>query len=317
MRDITTGNIIADWKPEYAGMFGRQTLKLKHTLHQSEWFSDERLAHLIEKADRSHYHVNTRSSGPDGKKRRREGEFGRLSGMEVLQAVRKGDIWINLRAPQLADPAYGDMLHDMYAEFEARVPSLETFKHKITILISSPNVYVPFHSDVPGQMLWQVRGTKRVWLYPAEEPFVTRNAIEKLILGELHETDMPYDETLDEKAFVTDLQPGEMLHWPLNWPHRVENHDCLNVSVTTEHFTREIRTSYAVNYANGLLRKVGFTNPRKQTGGLAATAKTALAGAVKFSGLRKQAQKPYTIDFIVDPDGEAGIRDIDPYELRL
>ena len=317
MRDITTGNIIADWKPEYAGMFGKETLRLKHTLHQSELFSDARLASLIEKADRTHYHVNTRASGPDGKKRRREGEFGSLSGMDVLKAVQKGDIWVNLRAPQIADPAYGDMLHDMYAEFEARVPGLETFKHKTTILISSPNVYVPYHADVPGQMLWQVRGTKRVWLYPAEEPFITRNAIEKLILGELHEVDMPYDEKLDEKAFVTDLHPGEMLHWPLNWPHRVENHNCLNVSVTTEHYTKEIRTSYAVNYANGLLRKAGIANPAKQTGGVIAAAKTALAGAVKFSGIRSKAEKPYLIDFAVDPAGENGVRDIEPYELRL
>ena len=107
MREITTGNIIADWKPEYADMFGKETLRLKHTLHQSELFSDARLANLIEKADRTHYHVNTRASGPDGKKRRREGEFGDLSGMDVLKAVQKGDIWVNLRAPQLADPAYG------------------------------------------------------------------------------------------------------------------------------------------------------------------------------------------------------------------
>ena len=128
---------------------------------------------------------------------------------------------------------------------------------------------------------------------------------------------MPYDESLDEKAFVTDLHPGEMLHWPLNWPHRVENHDCLNVSVTTEHYTKEIRTSYAVNYANGLLRKVGIANPAKQTGGVIAAAKTALAGAVKFSGLRNKAEKPYSIDFAVDPGGAAGVRDIEPYELRL
>lgn len=317
MRDITTGNILADWKAENADMFGKEPMKLKHTLHKSELFSEERLASLIEKAERNQYHVNTRSTGPEGRKRRREGEFGKLSGMEVLKAARKGDIWINLRAPQMADPAYGDLLADMYAEFEARVPGLKTFAHKTTILISSPNVYVPYHADVPGQMLWQIRGTKRVWLYPAEEPFISRSAIEKLILGELHETDMPYDETLDEKALVEDLHPGEMLHWPLNWPHRVENHDCLNVSVTTEHYTSELRTSYAVNYANGLLRKAGFPNPAKQTAGAMAFAKTGLAAAVKFSGIRRKAEKPYKIDFVVDPDAPSGVRDIEPYELQF
>jgi len=317
MREKTTGNIIANWKQEYAGKFGNEILHLDHTLHRSELFSDERLAALIEKAGRGDYHVNTRCAGPDGKKRRREGEFGDLSGMKILDAVKNGDIWINLRAPQKADPAYGDLLSEMYHEFEARVPGLATFKHATTILISSPNVYVPYHCDVPGQMLWQIRGKKRVWVYPAKSPFLTQNAIEKLILGELHETDMAYDEAFDEAATVIDLKPGKMLHWPLNYPHRVENHDCLNVSVTTEHYTDTIRSSYAVNYANGLLRKAGVSNPKQKIEGLSALAKTALAAGVKFSGMRKKAAKPYLIDFAVDPVLPNGVRDIEPYELRL
>jgi hypothetical protein len=317
MREKTTGNIIANWKPAFADKFGKEILHLDHTLHRSELFTDQRLAALIENAGRGDYHVNTRCAGPDGKKRRREGEFGKLSGMEILDCVKKGDIWINLRAPQKVDPAYGEMLSDMYREFEARVPGLSTFRHLTTILISSPNVYVPYHCDVPGQMLWQIRGRKRVWVYPAKPPFLTQNAIEKLILGELHETDMVYDEAFDEDATVIDLVPGKMLHWPLNYPHRVENHDCLNVSVTTEHYTSDIRSSYAVNYANGLLRKAGFANPRQSTTGISAIAKTALAAGVKFSGLRKKAAKPYLIDFAVDPDSDSCVRDINPWQLSL
>ncbi len=317
MRDLTVGNIVRNWKPDYADKFGKQALHLEHSLHRSELFSDERLANLIEKADRTHYHVNTRAAGPDGKKRRREGEFGKLSGSEILNAVQKGDIWINLRAPQLADPAYGELLEDMYREFEMRVPGLKTFKHITTILISSPNVYVPYHCDVPGQMLWQVRGKKRVWLYPAQEPFLTQTALENLILGEMHETDMVYDEAFDKQADVYDLEPGYMLHWPLNYPHRVENHDCLNVSVTTEHYTSEIRTSYAVNYANGLLRRAGVSNPSRQAEGFRALAKTGLAGAVKFSGIRKKAAKPYTIDFAVDLSAPNCVRDLTPYQMKF
>ncbi|MGB7286393.1 MAG: cupin-like domain-containing protein [Salaquimonas sp.] len=317
MRENTTGHIIRNWKPEYAEKFGNESLHLQHSLHKSELFTDERLANLIEKAERSHYHVNTRAAGADGKKRRREGEFGKLSGMDILETVKTGDIWINLRAPQIADSAYGDLLADMYAEFEARVPDLKTFKQGTTILISSPNAYVPYHCDVPGQMLWQIRGRKRVWLYPAKEPFLTQEAIEKLIIGEFHETDMVYDEAFDKAADAIDLEPGYMLHWPLNFPHRVENYDCLNVSVTTEHYTAPIRTSYAVNYANGLLRKAGLKAPKRQTSGLIAAAKTGLAGAVKFSGIRNKAAKPYTIDFQVDPTAPHGVRDIEPYQLKL
>lgn len=316
MRDIATGNIMTDWNEHHAGQFGRQTLHLRHSLHNSQLFTDAALASLLEKAGRDDYHVNTRSSGPDGKLRRREGEFGKLSGTEILEAVRKGDIWINLRAPQKADKAYGELLRDIYAEFEARVPGLETFNHKVTILISSPHVYVPYHADVPGQMLWQLRGRKRVWVYPGREPYLPQAAIEKLVLGEMHETDMPYSAAFDEAAEAIDLEPGYMLHWPLNYPHRVENHDSMNVSLTTEHYTRAIRNVYAVNYANGLLRKAGLKTLKRQRSGPVMSAKLALAGGVKFSGIRGKAAKPYTVDFAVDPASPGGYRDIPAYMLR-
>jgi len=316
MRDITTGHIMADWKPEYAAGWGREQLMMRHNLHRSELFTNEALAKLLEAVERQDYHVNTRSSGADGPKRRREGEFGGLSGMELIDAVQKGDIWINLRAPQKANSAYGDLLEDIFREFEMRVPGLKTYRHIMTILISSPNVYVPYHADVPGQMLWQIRGKKRVWVYPAEPPYLPQPAIEKLILGELHETDMPYSEALDNGANVYDLEPGYMLYWPLNLPHRVENMDCLNVSITTEHYTNDIRTSYAVHYANGMLRKAGFSNLKHQEGGPVALAKTGLAAAVKFSGLHRKAEKPYMIDFKVDPSAPSSVSDITPYEVR-
>src|SRR5680860_576285 len=210
MRDTTTGTIISDWEAHHAELFGRQSLHLKHSLHKSELFTDAGLAKLLDSVDRADYHVNTMTPSINGKRRRREGEFGKLSGADLLKAVKSGDIWINLRAPQKADKRFGDMLGDIYKEFEARVPGLQTFKQGMTILISSPNMTVPFHADVPGQMLWQVRGQKRVWVYPFGDPFLSQNAIEKLILGELHETDMPYHSWFDECAEIYDLNPGYM-----------------------------------------------------------------------------------------------------------
>jgi len=316
MREQTTGSIMTNWKEHYPSVFGRHALHLSHSLHTSELFTDAALARLLEKAERGDYHVNTRSAGPDGRLKRREGEFGDLTGAQLLEAARKGDIWINLRAPQKVDKAYGELLSEIYREFEGRVPGLKTFRHLTTILISSPNVYVPYHADVPGQMLWQIRGRKRVWVYPGRPPFLPQAAIEKLVLGEMHETDMPYREWFDEFAQVYDLEPGWMLHWPLNDPHRVENFDSLNVSVTTEHYTSAIRNSYAVNYANGLLRAAGLKNLQRQTAGPGLWAKLALAAAVKFSGVRRKAEKPYMIDFRVDPDSDNGYRDIAPYELK-
>ncbi len=78
--------------------------------------------------------------------------------------MRRGDIWINLRAPDKADPAYRALLDAIYDEFEALMPGLRTYRRTMTILISSPKVRVKYHIDVPGQTLWQIRGSKRVYV---------------------------------------------------------------------------------------------------------------------------------------------------------
>jgi len=307
-------SILTDWQDHYAALFGRHSLMLGHNLAQSPLFSDEALASLIERSPREAYHVNYSQKTPGNPPRRREGEIRDLSGKDVLEVVRGGNIWINLTAPASVDPAYGALLDQIYGEFEAKVPGFRSYKRKLTILISSPNVSVKYHSDVPGQSLWQVRGTKKLYVYPASAPFISQPALEKLILGQLRETDMPYQAWFDTYAEVYDLEPGQALHWPLNGPHRVVNHDMLNVSFTTEHWTNELRRHYAVNYANGILRKAtGAQHLSQQVTGLSYYAKLALAGVVKFTPLNPQKQKEYKVDFRVDPSAPEGVRDIDAY----
>jgi hypothetical protein len=175
---------------------------------------------------------------------------------------------------------------------------------------------VKYHSDVPGQSLWQVRGTKKLYVYPASKPFISQPALEKLILGQLRETDMPYEPWYDDYAEVHMLEAGKMLHWPLNGPHRVVNENMLNVSFTTEHWTDELRKHYAVNYANGILRsKAGMQSLSQQTTGLSYYSKLALAGLVKFTPLNPQKQKVYKVDFQVDPKAPEGVRDIEGYSF--
>lgn len=315
MRDKTTGTIMANWKDHFAQLFGNQELHLQHTLHKSELFTDENLAKVLDELDQKYYHINTRATGPDGHKRRREGDDGGLSGKDLLKAIKKGDIWINIHMPPERHPKFGEMMNQMYDEFEARVPSFHSYKRQLTLLISSPNMVVPYHADVPGQMLWQVRGHKTVYVYPNVKPYLTQNSIEKMVIGEFHEVDVKYEDWFDEGANVYDLDPGYMLHWPLNLPHRVDNKDSMNVSMTTEHFTTSIRNTYGVNYTNAFLRKLGFKTLQNNTSGLMMYAKLAIAGAIKYSGLGKKAKKPYEIEFSVDLNAPNCVKDITPYML--
>jgi hypothetical protein len=220
-------------------------------------------------------------------------------------------MWMNIRRVMDWAPEYRALLDRVFGEFEARMPGLRTFKRNIGVLISSPNMKVHYHADIQGQSLWQISGVKSVYLYPAADPFVDPKNIEKILLRETTER-MPYHEWYDEHATVVELQPGEMLTWPLYAPHRVVNHDCLNVSVTMEHWTDEIWRSYAVHYGNGVLRRaIGLRHPSTRADGLAVYPKAASALIWKRLGRQLTGDVVKARDFRVDPTSPNGRRSLD------
>jgi len=308
--------IFTNWSDQHTELFGRHPVRLGHRLHEGHLFSDEALAQLVERIPRDHYHVNAMGAANSAGRTWREGQIDGLSGRQVLEAVRNGRMWVSLQRLHEIEPAYADLLARIYDEAERRVPGLKTYKRTLGLLISSPNAQVYYHCDIPGQSLWQVRGRKRVYVYPNYAPFLQQQYMETIVLGEVDEEHMPYEPWFDEHALVYDLEPGQMLHWPLNAPHRVENFDCLNVSFTTEHWSDDLRTSYGVHYANGVLRGVtGARSLAHQTRGLAAYAKLGFAGLVKYSGLRRRKERKFRIDFQVDPAAANGMRDIAAFDL--
>jgi hypothetical protein len=308
---------IVEWTPHNIAEFGRVPLQFRHDLHRHPLFAEPALVKLLGSLRREDYYVNTMDTQSYDERSRREGQIEALSGEEVLQAVRTGVIWILLLQPHKADARYRDLLHEIYAEFVRTLPSFKPSFPKMTVVISSPNVQVHYHCDMPGQTLWQVQGHKRVYVYPNRQPFLPQGPLEKIALGEAHEISLPYEAHFDEHARIYELHAGEMLHWPLNSPHRIVNGDCLNISFTTEHFTPSIRRSFYVNYANGVLRRLGVNRLSQRTTGAGYWVKLGLAATYKLSGAQKKRRKVMRIDFTVDPRAPQGVRSIPACELRL
>ena len=106
---------------------------------------------------------------------------------------------------------------------------------------------------MPGQGLVQITGRKRVYVYPNTAPFITPEHLEDIALFNI-EVDIPYKQWYDAHAKVLDIGPGQMLSWPMNAPHRVENLGDLSISMTFSYSNEEIRRAGIVNLANGMLR---------------------------------------------------------------
>ncbi len=311
------GRIISEWEPRLTKGFGKEPLLVKHTAHLSPLFDNAALAELIEKTPRENYYVNTMKRGAKDRSSRREGEIRDLKGQEVLDAVATGHIWIMLLNPEKVAPAYGDFLEKIYAELQENVPGLRVLKKKISILISSPNIPVFYHCDLAGQTLWQVRGEKTVYVYPNQEPYLPQPNLEKIVLNEAHEISLPYDPAWDQAATTFTIKPGDMLNWQLYAPHRIQNGDCVNVSFTTEHVTPAVRRNFAVNFANGILRRtLGVNNLSQTTTGPQYWSKLATVAAAKALRLQKGREQKFKIDFAVDPAAPDCVRDIPVREFR-
>jgi hypothetical protein len=293
--------IFTNWTAEHTRNWSKAPLALRHRLHEHPLFSLEALADLISRYPRSCYGLV--EMGPQGSDRRlwREGEIGRLSGHQVIQAIRAGRMWLNLRKIGTVDARYREILDQIFEEVRSHVPGYETFERTSGVLISSPNAQVYYHMDLPGQSLWQLHGRKRVYVYPDQEPYLDPVQLERVALFEV-EHDITYDPAWDAVAQVYEIGGGDMLHWPLNAPHRVENLDCLNVSMTTEYWTESIRRSQMINMANGILRhKLGVNVRSRRTDGPVFWAKAALQAGVRRAGLlekERKARRP--ISFVLD-----------------
>jgi hypothetical protein len=312
-----TGAIFQNWDPANAARWGHEPVRVEHNLQDNPLFSRQALAELIQRFPKEHYALVHTGNRGDPKKTWREGEVGDLNGQEVIEAIAAGRMWLNLRNVKTVDARYGALLDTIFEEMAERVPGFDTFNRGLGILISSPNAQVYYHADLPGQSLWQIAGRKRVYLYPAAEPYLPQEELEKIALFGV-EVDMRYDPAYDRDALVFDLEPGQMLTWPLNGPHRVENYDVLNISVTTEHWTDEIRRSQMVTVANGILRHhFGVVPKSRSLHGPGFMAKAALQAAWRRNPwMKRERRKRRPIDFRLSRAAIGTIVDIPAYVVR-
>ena len=137
----------------------------------------------------------------------------------------------------------------------------------------------------------QLLGRKRICIYPPNEPFISRVHLEHIAVSGL-EVDIPYKSWHDEYARAYDLEPGQLVYWPHMAPHRIENYDCLNVSMTIEFSSSAIRRVYVVNIANGLLRyQLGWMPRSHATSGLSFWTKSVFQQVLRRSPNSK-ARRP-------------------------
>jgi hypothetical protein len=113
--------VLTNWDDTHSVLWGHQPIQLAHEVHKSPLFSADTLAELIERYPREHYSLV--QTGARGSSRVwREGEIGNLSGRQVMDAISRGGLWLNMRDVGAVDRRYREMLDGMFEEIATKVP---------------------------------------------------------------------------------------------------------------------------------------------------------------------------------------------------
>lgn len=303
--------VFKNWTDEQSKAFGKDLLVVEHNLHERPMFSDQGLIDLLDNFPREHLNLYTMTSNEEtGERVFRYGSAGDLSGEEILTAVKNSKLWINLREANAHLDEYAALSDEMFGSLEHCVPGLKTFKRDAGVLISSPGARVFYHLDIPLVTLWQISGEKTFYVYPTGKPFAEDAAIEGIVLRETEE-EIHYDPNFDQAASKVVLKPGMMANWPQTAPHRIDNGDMVNVSLSVEFQTMNAVLHANALYANGVLRRDYGRNPDiEKEGRIGKLSKAALARAFKLMKSRKAFERKLEPTFIVDLNEEKGFRDI-------
>jgi len=307
-----TEPVLIDWNDDKRAEFRNGVMLARHRLHLAPEFTDLALAALLNRHPRELIDFCTMGEDPADRESWRAGDPGDMSGGELLEAVRQGKLWINLREAMNTDPVYKPLFEAVFSQLKKLNPGYKPVRMYGGILISSPKAQVFYHSDVSETLLLHVKGRKRFRIYPPRAPWLSDDCMEN-ILHRTQTEDVPFDPNWDADAATVDLTPGDFVSWPLHAPHRVVNLEGLNVSITCEVVTRESVMKNAVLHANGALRRMGMTPRSTRADGLQAYAKLAVSRCWKaMEKLTGRASRPLPkseTTFDIDLASETGFRD--------
>jgi len=277
--------MFVDWPAHSKDAFGSETLLAEHNISKSDLFSDEGLAAILDEYPRENLDIWTFGRQREGVTIAMRGRAPKMSGRDIVNAVHAGEIWLNLRRA-------GDEVFDLGHVAETIYDSLEDLadqrlrKKDMGLLISSPHVQVNYHLDIPMVALFHLRGRKRIWLYPVKEELAPSSYVEEIVHMK-REEELPYRREFDAQAKVYDLTPGMALTWPQLAPHRIQNADSLNVSLSCEFQTVKSLINANAAYTNAFLRQTMKMSPV-----LTRELNASTFGKAAFAQVHKKVRRP-------------------------
>lgn len=261
---MTTAAVVPAWTADQKADFRKRPVGFRHGLADGGLFVDDALVAYLDRHPPELYDINLFDFDREGGHTLRTGERGRRSGAELLESIKQGRIWIQLRGIDKHEPTVAAAVRGAFAGIDAQAGGFRPSSVTAALILSAPGAAVPMHADAPGVVLFHLRGEKRIWIYPADEAHLPSRAMEDIVLKQTTE-DLPYRRAMDEAATVFDLTPGTAAAWPQHAPHRIENTGGFCVSLTVDYVDWRARVVNGAYYTAGVMRCFGAPAPRVRT----------------------------------------------------
>ena len=303
---------LVPWSASEFGAFGTRFMKTRHRLHDSGLFSDDALIELIDRYPRHRLQAFTMGLDPEKINELVPVDTAGVPGKDVIEALKVGRLWFKLQRIDLWKGPYAHLIAQAYAELAAQCPEFKPVEYSAVILLGSTDSQVYFHADPKPNMLWHMRGRKRFWLYPAKDTRLMAQEVLEDIFENVQDEEAPYHSQFDALATEFDLEPGDVLSWPQNSPHRVHVLDGLSVSISSFHQTeRSARRGYIYGANRALRHRLGLRALSTREHGVVPFAKALTYRIAVRTGLVKpHPGRMYETDLRIDPYGRGGVSQI-------
>ncbi len=185
-----------------------------------------------------------------------------LSIQETIRRIEECGSWMVLKFIE-QDEIFNALLLEALAPLEQAVGPRTgpMHKHRGFIFISSPGSVTPLHFDPEHNILLQIRGSKTMTIFRADDEIVVPAEEHERFHGGGHRN-LQWRDEFSARGSDFRLEPGHAVHVPFMAPHLVRNGPEVSVSFSiTWRSEWSFREEYAHNM-NRLLRQTGLSPER-------------------------------------------------------
>ncbi|MGC2659858.1 MAG: cupin-like domain-containing protein [Bryobacteraceae bacterium] len=248
--------LIANPAADLTGQFDHRPFIINHSLQFNPLFQLPALIELEQSLKHNIYYDAGNVGVDDRWDTLARGE---QTAKQALESIEQGKTWLVIKNAQQS-PKYAEVLEQCLEEAEALVsfPLRRGIRsQEMIIFVTSPRRIATYHIDRECSFLLQVQGQKTIHIFDRNDrDLLPEEEIEAF--WTIDNNAPRYRPQFQDRAQSYLLEPGKAVHIPVNFPHWVENHDNVSVSVNINvQFKDSMRADiYRANY---FLRRLGFS----------------------------------------------------------